>query len=92
VFDFDLPFLTYTNASGDRNYMGHDVELRALHRRTDALDYALRTGRDFDVVLDMLDEDGQDVEAYVNQVEENINIIIASQVTPDDLALWAREF
>ncbi len=89
--NLETPFLTFTNAPGDPNYMGEIEELAALNRRTEALDRALRTGQEFDVVLDMLEEDGQDAAAYVDEVGENIELIIASYVVPEDLAIWQEQ-
>jgi len=88
----ESPFLTFTNSPLDPHYLGEIEELAALHRRTEALDYALRNGKEFDVVLDMVEEDGQDAAAYVNQVGENIELIIASQLVPDDLVVWQHRF
>ena len=87
----ETPFLTFTNAPCDPNYMGEIEELAALHRRTEALDRALRTGQEFDVVLDMLEEDGQDAAVYVDEVGENIELIIASHIVPEDLAIWQEQ-
>ena len=92
MFYFETPFLTYTQLPSDPNYLGEAEELAALHRRTEALDYALRTGKEFDVLLDMLAEDGQDPVAYVDQVGENIELIIASHLVPEDLAIWQERF
>ncbi len=89
--NLETPFLTFTNAPGDPHYMGEIEELAALNRRTEALDRALRTGQEFDVVLDMLEEDGQDAAAYVDEVGENIELIIASYVVPEDLAIWQEQ-
>lgn len=85
---FESPFLTYTNSPDDPNYMGEAEELAALHLRTEALDHALKTGRDFDVVLDMLAEHGQDPIAYVEEVGAQVELIIASHLVPDDWAVW----
>ena len=71
--------------------MGEIEELAALHRRTEALDRALRTGQEFDVLLDMIEEDGQDAAAYVDEVGENIELVIASYVVPEDLAIWHNQ-
>ena len=92
MYDFESPFLTFTNTPLDENYLGEVEELAALHRRTEALDYALRTGKDFDVLLDMLEEDGQDAAAYVDRVGRNIELIIASHLVPEDLAIWQNRF
>ncbi len=89
--NFEAPFLTYTNASCEEGYMGEAEELAALHRRTEALDRALRTGKEFDVLLDMIEEDGQDAAAYVDAVGENIELVIASHLVPEDLFYWQRE-
>lgn len=88
----ESPFLTFTNTPLDENYLGEVQELVALHRRTEALDYALRTGKEFDVLLDMVEEDGQDAYSYVDEVGERIELIIASHIVPDDLAVWQRQF
>lgn len=85
---FESPFLTYTNSPNDPGYMGEEAELAALHLRTEALDHALKTGRDFDVVLDMLAEHGQDPIAYVEEVGEQVELIIASHIVPPDWAVW----
>ena len=90
--DFEAPWLTFTNTPVDDNYLGEVEELAALHRRTEALDHALRTGQEFDVLLDMVEEDGQDAAEYVDQVGQNIELIIASHLVPDDLAFWQRQF
>ncbi len=84
----EAPFLTYTNAPISPNYLGEIEELAALHRRSEALDKALRTGDEFDVLLDMIEEDGQDAAAYVDQVGKNIELVIASHLVPEDLAIW----
>ena len=89
--NLETPFLTFTNAPGDPNYMGEIEELAALNRRTEALDRALRTGQEFDVLLDMLEEDGQDAAAYVDEVGENIELVIASHIVPEDLAIWQEQ-
>ena len=89
---FESPFLTYTNAVIEPGYMGDEAELAALHRRTEALDYALRTGKEFDVLLDMLAEDGQDPMAYVEKVEANVQTIITYQLIPEDWAYWRDKF
>jgi hypothetical protein len=88
---FEAPFLTFTNAPDEPEYLGDEAELAALHRRVEALDEALRTGKNFDIVLDMLEEDGQDAAAYVEYVGENLEIIIASHLVPDDWNLWRRD-
>lgn len=92
MYDFESPFLTFTNTPLDENYLGEVEELEALHRRTEALDHALRTGKDFDVLLDMLEADGQDPVEYVDRVGENIELIIASHLVPEDLAIWQNHF
>jgi hypothetical protein len=50
MFEVENPFLTFTNIPIDDNYLGEVEELAALHRRTEALDYALRHGKEFNVV------------------------------------------
>lgn len=92
TIDVESPFLTFTNTELDDNYLGEVEELAALHRRTEALDYALRHGREFDVLLDMVEEDGQNAAGYVEEVGQNIELIIASHLVPDDLAIWQRQF
>jgi hypothetical protein len=87
---YESPFLTFTNAQCNPNYLGEAEELDALNRRTEALDKALREGREFDTVLDMLEEDGQDPIEYVEQVGQNINLVIASHLVPDDLVIWQK--
>lgn len=86
--DFESPFLTFTNTPLDRNYLGEVEELAALHRRTDALDYALRHGKEFDVVLDMLEEDGQDASDYVDLVGQQLELIKVQNIVPADLQSW----
>ena len=92
LLDFVLIELTFTNTPLDENYLGEVEELAALHRRTEALDHALRTGKEFDVLLDMVEEDGQDAAKYVEQVGQNIELIIASHLVPEDLAIWQQRF
>lgn len=89
---FETPFLTFTNASNSPNYMGEEAELADLHRRTEALDYALRTGKEFDVLLDMLAEDNQNPIEYVEQVGNNIQQIIVCQLIPEDWDYWQDKF
>ena len=88
--NFESPFLTFTNTISDPNYMGEEAELAALHRRTEALDKALRTGKDFDILLDMLAEDGQDPCNYVEEVGEHIELVIAQNLVPEDIFYWAE--
>ena len=88
----DAPFLTYTNARISPKYMGDLEELAALNRRTEAIDKAIREGREFDVVLDMLEEDGQDAAEYVEQVGQNIEIIIAQNIVPEDIEVWRQRY
>lgn len=87
---FESPFLTFTNVSTDANYLGDELELAALHRRVEALDEALRTGENFDVLLDMLAEDEQDVIDYVEGVRENVELVIAQNLVPEDWNLWKK--
>lgn len=84
---FETPFLTFTNSPDDPNYMGEAEELAALNLRVEALDNALRNPQEFDVLLDMLAEHGQDPLEYVEQTGEQIELIIASHLVPDD---WAH--
>ena len=86
------PFLTFTNTPSHEKYLGEVEELAALHRRTEALDHALRTGKEFDVLLDMLEEDGQDAATYVDEAGRKIDLIIASHLVPENLAAWQKEF
>ena len=88
----ESPFLTFTNTPLDDNYLGEVKELAALHQRTEALDKALKNPQEFDVLLDMLYEHGQDPIQYVEEVGQNIELIIASHVIPEDLAVWQRQF
>ena len=90
MIDVESPFLTFTNTPIDDNYLGEVEELAALHRRTEALDYALRTGKEFDVLLDMVEQDGQDASIYVDDVGEQIELIVASHLVPSNLAVWQR--
>ena len=90
--NFDAPFLTYTNSSLNPNYLGDLAELAALNRRTEAMDRAIREGREFDVLLDMIEEDGQDAAEYVEQVGQNLEIIIAQAIVPEDLAVWKQKY
>ncbi len=90
--NFDAPFLTYTNSSNNPNFLGEIEELAALNRRTEAMDRAIREGREFDVLLDMVEEDGQDAAEYVEQVGQNIEIIIAQNIVPEDLAVWRQHY
>lgn len=87
---YESPFLTFTNAQCSSSYLGGKEEMEALNRRTEALDIALRTGQEFDTVLDMLEEDGQDPIEYVEQVGQDIELIIASHLVPDDIWLWQK--
>lgn len=86
--NYDAPFLTYTNALISPQYMGEIEELHALNRRTEAMDKAIREGREFDVLLEMIEEDGQDAAEYVEQVGQNVEIIIAQNIIPEDLEVW----
>ncbi len=88
--NFEAPFLTFTNASSSPNYLGEAEELAALHRRTEALDQALRTGKDFDILLDMLADDGQNPCEYVDEVKDKIELVIARNLVPEDLFYWAE--
>ena len=88
----ESPFLTFTNTPLDENYLGEVEELMALHRRTEALDHALRTGSEFDVLLDMVESDGQDAAAYVEQVGQKIELVIANHLVPEDLFYWQQRF
>lgn len=90
--NLETPFLTFTNAIVEPGYMGDEAELTALHRRTEALDYALREGKEFDVLLDMLAEDNQNPIEYVEQVEANIQTIITYQLIPEDWDYWQDKF
>lgn len=90
--NFEAPFLTYTNPCDSPNFMGTEAEWAALDRRVDALDHALRTGKDFDTLLDMLAEDGQDPCEYVERLGHNIEIIIANGIVPDDLGVWQAHY
>lgn len=90
--NYDAPFLTYTNAAINPNFMGEIEELAALNRRTEAMDQAIREGRDFDCLLDQIEEDGQDAAEYVEQVGENIEIIIAHRIIPEDLEVWRQQY
>ncbi len=90
--NLEQPFLTFTNIPLDDNYQGEVEELAALHRRTEAMDKAIREGREFDVLLDMLAEDGQDPIEYVESVEEQVNLIIAKNLVPDDWHYWRDRF
>ena len=92
MHNFDAPFLTYTNPSNNPNFLGKIEELAALNRRTEAMDRAIREGREFDVLLDMVEEDGQDAAEYVEQVGQNIEIIIAQNIVPEDLAVWRQHY
>ena len=90
--NFDAPFLTYTNSSINPYYLGEIEELNALNRRTEAMDKAIREGREFDVVLDMLEEDGQDAAQFVDEMGKQIEIIIANQIIPEDLEVWRQKY
>ena len=90
--NFETPWLTFTNAVIEPGYMGKEVELSALHRRTEALDVALSTGSHFDILLDMLAEDGQDPVDYVDNVGEKIELVIAQHIVPDDWNYWQVNF
>ena len=90
--NFEAPFLTYTNSSLNPNYLGEVAELAALNRRTEAMDRAIREGKEFDVLLDMIEEDGQDAAEYVEQLGQNIEIIIAQNIVPEDLAVWRQKY
>lgn len=85
---FDTSFLTFTNSPDDPNYMGEAEEMAALHLRTEALEHSLRTGRDFDVLLDMLAEHGQDPIAYVDEVCDEVELIVCSHLPPAKLVDW----
>ena len=91
MVDVESPFLTFTNTPIDDNYLGEVEELAALHRRTETLDYALRTGKEFDVLLDMVEEDGQDAFTYVDEVGKQVELIIASHLIPENLTVWQRQ-
>ena len=86
--DFETPFLTFTQNPSDPNFMGEIEELAAMNRRVEALDKALRSGKEFDVLLDMLAEDGQDPCAYVDSVGMQIEYMIANGIVPDDIGYW----
>lgn len=88
--NFEAPWLTFSNDINDPNYMGEIEELNALNQRVDALDRALKTGKNFDILLDMLAEHGQDPNEYVEQVQKNIEITIAQNLVPEDLFYWAK--
>lgn len=88
--NLETPFLTFTNSISSSNYLGEKAELAALHRRTEALDKAIRTGKDFDILLDMLAEDGQDPCDYVDEVGEHIELVIAQNLVPEDIFYWAE--
>ena len=89
--NLETPFLTFSNAQDDPNYLGDDEELKALIQRSEALDQAIRTGRNFDILLDMLAEHNQDPIAYVEYVEKNIELIIARQIVPEDWDYWQNK-
>ena len=90
--NFDAPFLTYTNPRISSNYLGDIKELAVLNRRTEAMDKAIREGREFDVVLDMLEEDGQDAAQFVEHVGEQVEIIIANGIVPEDIEVWRQHY
>ncbi len=90
--NLETPFLTYTNAANSDNYLGENEELKALNRRVEALDAALRTGKNFDILLDMLAEDNQNPIEYVETVGKNIELIIASHLVPEDWSYWQNKF
>lgn len=89
--NLETPFLTFSNAKDDPNYLGDDEELKALIQRAEALDQAIRTGRNFDILLDMLAEHNQDPIAYVEYVGENTELIIARQIVPRDWDYWQNK-
>lgn len=89
---FDSPFLTYTNSRINPYYLGDIEELEALNRRTEAMYKAIREGREFDVVLDMLEEDGQDAAEFVDEMGKQIEIIIANKIIPEDLEVWRQKY
>ena len=86
--NLETPFLTFTNAKNDPGYLGEQAELKALIRRSEILDRAIRDGKNFDVLLDMLAQDNQDPVAYVQYVGENIQLIIARNIVPNDWHYW----
>jgi hypothetical protein len=92
VENFEAPFLTFTNSPNDSNYLGEIEEIAALNRRVEQLDLCLRTGKEFDVLLDTIEEDGQDATTYVESVGNNLSLIYASHLVPEDWAIWQKEF
>ena len=86
--NLETPFLTFTNAKNEPGYLGEQAEFEALIRRSELLDQAIRDGKNFDVLLDMLAEDQQDPVEYVEYVGENIELIIARQIVPNDWDYW----
>lgn len=86
--NLETPFLTFSNAENSPEYLGEEKELEALIARSEALDQAIRTGQNFDVLLDMLAEHNQDPIAYVEYVGENLELIITNQIVPNDWNYW----
>lgn len=90
--NLETPFLTFSNAQNSPEYLGEEQELKALIERSEFIDKAIRTGRNFDVLLDMIAEHNQDPIAYVEYVGENIQLIIAQSIVPRDWNYWRDNF
>ncbi|GBF79700.1 hypothetical protein [Aphanothece sacrum] len=69
----ETPFLIWTPPIDEDCNL--DQELENLHQATELLDYALYTGDEFDCVLDCLNDQGQDPNAYLDYVAQNLQFL-----------------
>jgi hypothetical protein len=73
--DRETPFLIWTPPLDLDPEFDLDTELANLHQATELLDHALYSGSEFDCVLDCLNDQGQDPNAYIDYVAHNLQVL-----------------